>query len=146
MMQYELHVSKRNLNQLYEHAEMQFPSEAVALLFGTTAGHHVYANHVELVSNTSRTGHTSFSVNPEVEYTLLMEADKRGESLVGIFHSHPAPAAPSKTDVKNMRLNPVVWLIASKLTGNWIINGYVLNTNDIVDVVIHAVEFDGSIP
>jgi proteasome lid subunit RPN8/RPN11 len=146
MMQYELHVSKRNLNQLYEHADLQFPSEAVALLFGTTAGHHVYANHVELVRNTSRTDHTSFSVNPEVEYTLLMEADKRGESLVGIFHSHPAPPTPSKTDVKNMRLNPVVWLVASKLTGNWIINGYVLDVNDVADVVIHAVELDDSIP
>jgi proteasome lid subunit RPN8/RPN11 len=146
MMQYELHISKRNLTQLYEHAEMQFPTEAVALLFGTTSGHSVYTNHVELMANTSATALTSFSVDPEAEYDLLMAADKRGESLIGIFHTHPAPPKPSKADMKNMRLNPVIWLVGSKLTGSWIINGYVLDANDVTDVAIHVVELDDSSP
>jgi len=146
MMQYQLHISRRNLTRLYEHAEMLLPVEAVALLFGTTSGVSVYANRVELMENTSKTILTSFSVDPEAEYNLLIEAEKRGESLVGIFHSHPAPPKPSLTDMRNMYLNPVIWLIASKLTGKWIIKGYVLDADDTPEVVIHVEELDDSVP
>ncbi|MDH4215139.1 MAG: M67 family metallopeptidase [Candidatus Thorarchaeota archaeon] len=146
MNQYQLHISRRNLKRLYEHAEMLLPQEAVALLFGTTTGASVYANRVELMENTSTNFLTSFSVNPEAEYILLIDAEKRGESLVGIFHSHPAPPKPSLTDMKNMRLNPVIWLIASKLTGSWIIKGYVLDADDVAEVVIHVVELDDAVP
>ena len=142
MNQYQLHISRRNLKRLNEHAEMLLPQEAVALLFGTTTGASVYANRVELMKNTSTSFLTSFSVDPEAEYTLLIDAEKRGELLVGIFHSHPAPPKPSLTDLKNMRLNPVIWLIGSKLTGSWIIKGYVLDADDVAEVVIHVVEFD----
>ncbi|MFW9958769.1 MAG: M67 family metallopeptidase [Candidatus Odinarchaeota archaeon] len=146
MNQYQLLISRRNLKRLYEHAEMLLPQEAVALLFGTTTGASVYANRVELMENTSTNFLTSFSVNPEAEYILLIDAEKRGESLVGIFHSHPAPPKPSLTDMKNMLLNPVIWLIASKLTGSWIIKGYVLDADDVAEVVIHVVELDDAVP
>jgi proteasome lid subunit RPN8/RPN11 len=146
MMQYILHISRRNLTQLYNHAEKQLPTEAVALLFGTVSGITVYTNRVELMENTSNVPLSSFSVDPESEYNLLIEAEKQGESLVGIFHSHPAPPRPSSTDKRNMRLNPVIWLVASKLSGSWIINGYVLDTNDITEVIIHVAELDDSIP
>ena len=89
---------------------------------------------MELVENESKTGHTAFSVNPEIEYELLIEAEEQGEDLVGIYHSHPAPPVPSETDLRNMRLNPVIWLISSKLTGDWITNAYVL-VGDNVDKV-----------
>jgi proteasome lid subunit RPN8/RPN11 len=146
MMQRKLHISRRNLTRLYEHAEMQLPAEAVALLFGTISGISVYTNRVELIDNTSTATLTSFSVNPETEYNLLIEAEKKGDSLVGIFHSHPAPPRPSPTDMKNMHLNPVIWLVASKLTGSWEIKGYILDTNDATEVIICVAELDDLIP
>jgi proteasome lid subunit RPN8/RPN11 len=146
MMQIELHISRRNLTRLYEHAEMRLPTEAVALIFGTISGNSVNAHRVELMDNVSPATLTSFSVEPEAEYNLLLEAEERRESLVGIFHSHPAPPRPSSTDLRNMRLNPVIWLVASKLTGTWIIKGYVLDAKDVAEVIIHAAELDDSIP
>jgi proteasome lid subunit RPN8/RPN11 len=86
----------------------------------------VVVSHIELIQNIAESK-TSFSVDPEVEYKLLVEAEERGEDLVGIFHSHPAPPKPSSSDLRNMRLNPVVWLISSKLTGCWISRAFILD-------------------
>ncbi|MFW9843418.1 MAG: M67 family metallopeptidase [Candidatus Thorarchaeota archaeon] len=133
-MHYELHVFEQDLAQLQQHAEVSLPSEAVALLFGVISENKVYVNRIELMENESSANRTTFSVDPETEYQLLIEAEERGESLVGIYHSHPAPPEPSKTDLKNMRLNPVVWLIASKLTGNWIAKAYVLESEDAIEI------------
>ncbi len=126
MMHYELHITEQDFVRLQQHAETTFPGEAVALLFGILSENIVSANRVELMENESKTSQTTFSVNPESEYQLLIEAEERGESLVGIYHSHPAPPEPSKKDLRNMRLNPVIWLISSKLTGGWITKAYIL--------------------
>jgi proteasome lid subunit RPN8/RPN11 len=134
MMHYEIHISQQNLSRLKKHAEDSLPCEAVALLFGIISEYTVHTNRVELVENESKTGRTTFSVNPEIEYQLLLEAEEQGESLVGIYHSHSAPPAPSDTDLRNMILNPVIWLISSKLTGSWITKAYMLvedNANEI---------------
>lgn len=146
MMQYELQISSNDLIRLQDHAERMLPDEAVALLFGTISGISVHVTRVEIMENTSSIARTSFSVSPEVEYGLLVEAEKRGESLVGIFHSHPAPPRPSQSDLRNMHLNPVVWLVASKLTGSWIVKGYVLEEKGAVKVVMHVVRSRDSIP
>ncbi len=138
-MHYELHISEQNLILLLKHAESILPIEAVALLFGTITKNIVKVNRAELMENESDNRKTSFSVNPEVEYKLLIEADELGESLVGIYHSHPAPPAPSKTDLKNMRLNDVVWLISSKITGEWISRAYILDGTAVSEVPIKYV-------
>lgn len=134
MMHYEIHIFQRNLIRLKKHAETNLPREAVALLFGVIFEYIVRVNRVELMKNESKTDRTAFSVNPETEYQLLIEADEQGESLVGIYHSHPAPPVPSETDLRNMRLNPVIWFISSKLTGDWVTKAYMLigeNVNEI---------------
>ena len=135
-MHYEIHISQHDLVQLHMHAETNLPREAVALLFGTISENIVHANRVELMENESKTNLTAFSVNPEVEYKLLIEAEEQGEALVGIYHSHPAPPAPSETDLRNMRLNPVVWLISSKLTGDWKTKAYILVEDQVKEVTI----------
>jgi len=134
MMQYELQLFEQDCARLQQHAETNLPCEAIALLFGTNLENIVYVNRAELMENESKESRTTFSVNPETNYKLLDEAEAQGESLVGIYHSHPAPPEPSSTDLRNMRLNPVIWLIASKLTGFWVTKAYILedgNTNEI---------------
>lgn len=138
MMHYEIHISQQDLIQLKKHAEDSLPCEAVALLFGVISGYIVHARRVELVQNESKTGCTSFSVNPETEYQLLLEADDQGETLVGIYHSHSTPPIPSETDLRNMYLNPVIWLISSKLTGAWITKAYMLVEDNVNEIPIKS--------
>lgn len=131
-MGFHLYLDIDELERLHVHAEDCLPFEAVALLFGTTSDNKIVVTRVAIVDNTSKS-RTTFSVNPEVQYRLLVEAEDLKESLVCIFHSHPAPSRPSKSDVGNMKLNPVVWLIASKETGSWESHAFILENGEIME-------------
>lgn len=135
-MQYTLHLSFDNLYNLHEHAETNLPNEAAALIFGNVSGSSIIVKHIELVSNESDSRIISFKVNPEEQYRLFMEAEERNEELVCIFHSHPAPPYPSNTDLKNMKLNPVAWLIASKESGEWESRAYLLNDETVEEIKV----------
>jgi proteasome lid subunit RPN8/RPN11 len=91
---------------------------------------------VRLVDNVADSRHTSFYVDPEVQYRLMMEEEDRGRALVCIFHSHPAPPRPSSSDLRNMRLNPIVWLIASKVSGTWKTGAFILLEDEVTPVRI----------
>ena len=136
-MQFVLRLSENDLNRLHNHAEQSLPLEAAALLFGRVQDNNVVVKCIELVENAADSK-TSFSVDPETEYKLLVEAEERGEDLIGIFHSHPAPPKPSSSDLRNMRLNPVVWVISSKLTGSWESRAYILEDDNLneVDLIV----------
>ena len=135
-MQYTLHLRNGDLSLLHAHAENCLPLESVALLFGVIDEHLVVVKCIECVRNESDKAATSFYVNPEKEYQLLIDAESRGEELIGIFHSHPAAPMPSSSDLDNMRLNPVVWLIASKTSGAWNSKGFVLDDAVAVEIPI----------
>ncbi|MFW9893464.1 MAG: M67 family metallopeptidase, partial [Candidatus Thorarchaeota archaeon] len=107
-----------------------------ALIFGNVSGSSIIVKHIELVSNESDSSIISFNVNPEEQYRLFVEAEERNEELVCIFHSHPAPPYPSNTDLKNMKLNPVAWLIASKESGEWESRAYLLNDETVEEIKV----------
>ncbi|MDF1537565.1 MAG: M67 family metallopeptidase [Candidatus Thorarchaeota archaeon] len=131
-MEFYLHLSTGELERLHAHAEDSLPFEAVALLFGTIADNRIVVTRVVIVDNISKS-RTVFSINPEIQYRLLIEAEEIGDSLVCIFHSHPAPPRPSESDLENMKLNPVVWLIASKETGNWESRAFLLKCLRVIE-------------
>ena len=130
-MQYSLQLSNDDLLKLHEYAETNLPNEAVALIFGIVSEDSIAARRIELVLNKSSSSVTSFNMDPEKQYQLLIEAEDRNEELVCIFHSHPAPPYPSVTDKRNMKLNPVVWLIASKERGAWESRAYLLSEDKV---------------
>jgi proteasome lid subunit RPN8/RPN11 len=136
-MQYALHLSGMDLDTLHNHAETNLPSEAAALLFGHVSDHLVMVNRIELVQNEAPSRTTSFMVNPEEQYRLLVEAEELGEELVGIFHSHPAPPFPSNRDLQNMKFNPVVWLIASKNSGSWVSKAFLMENDEVKEIDLH---------
>lgn len=55
----------------------------------------------------------SFSIGPAELLDAYNLAESKGMEVTGIFHSHPAKALPSSTDIKYMQINPVIWLIYS---------------------------------
>jgi proteasome lid subunit RPN8/RPN11 len=55
----------------------------------------------------------TFSIEPtELIYAYNL-AESKGMDVIAIFHSHPAKAWPSSTDMKFMEINPVIWVIYS---------------------------------
>ncbi len=121
----EIILTQNMLDAMLDHAEFWHPMEGVALLFGHISNQRSITERVALMENSAASVAT-FKVEPEEQYRLLVEAEERGEELVGIFHSHPASVYPSNTDLENMRLNPVVWIIASKRRGTWKYGSFVL--------------------
>lgn len=57
----------------------------------------------------------AFKIDPSEVFEVFDEADRIGLEVIGVFHSHPAPAEPSNIDLEYMKANPMVWLIASML-------------------------------
>jgi proteasome lid subunit RPN8/RPN11 len=55
----------------------------------------------------------SFSIDPTELLNVYNLADDKGMEVAAIFHSHPAKASPSSTDIKYMEVNPVIWIIYS---------------------------------
>ncbi|MBD3405508.1 MAG: peptidase [Candidatus Lokiarchaeota archaeon] len=126
-------MKQSDLDLLLSHAEEDLPFESVSLLFGNETESGFHATRAVHMNNTLRSK-TQFRIDPEELYSLLLAAERDNEELVGIFHSHPAPPFPSSSDISNMRLNPVVWIIASNLTGSWIYRGYILDNGKIHNV------------
>ncbi|MHA1638057.1 MAG: M67 family metallopeptidase [Candidatus Thorarchaeota archaeon] len=134
-MDYRLRLSRNDLECLYDHAETTLPLESVALLFGQVSENCVIVSRIEIVEN-SKKSHTEFSVDPVVQYKLYLKAEEIGDELVCIFHSHPASAKPSGKDTMNMKLNPVVWLIASKISGQWDSKAFILQDSQVHEITI----------
>lgn len=132
---YSLRIEAAHMEMLLTHAENSLPLEAVALLFGTEDNDQVVVNSVELLEN-SAGSETSFAVDPVKQYNLLVKAEKIGEELVCIFHSHPAPPVPSTSDIRNMKLNSVVWIVASKTTGEWKYGAYLLDNGQPLKIKV----------
>ncbi len=128
-----IQITPEHLLSLYDHAENSLPNESVALLFGTIQDGIARVSHIEPVNNTA-VSPSRFEVDPVTEYNLLIQYERFGIRMVGIFHSHPAPPRPSERDVENMRLNPVIWLIASKSTGSWSSHAFYLKGDEVTEV------------
>lgn len=133
-----MRISKGDLDRLICHAESSLPLESAALLFGRIESNVILVTRVEPVDNVLKSS-VAFEVDPMVEYRLLLDAEARGEEMIGIFHSHPAPPMPSKQDLRNMDLNPVVWLIASKTTGRWKSRAFLLDNMKLAEVSLIVV-------
>ncbi|MHA1771125.1 MAG: M67 family metallopeptidase [Candidatus Thorarchaeota archaeon] len=128
-----IHIPSEALSSLYNYAEQCLPNESVALLFGMIRDGTAIVTLVEPMENIANSP-TRFEVDPVAEYELLIRAEQLDIELVAIFHSHPAPAHPSTTDILYMKLNPVVWIIASNLTGAWVSRAFHFNDTTVVEI------------
>jgi len=106
------------IQTLLSEAKRTYPLEACSLLLGKIRGNTVEVTDV-LCTQNIRKSPVRFEVDPEILYQVYSRAENEGKDFIGVFHSHPAPAIPSETDLKYMESNPyVVWVILSTLNHN----------------------------
>ena len=99
------------MQKLTEETADRYPVEACALLLGVYQGEKAVVKKVRIAENINDSS-TSFALDPSFVYQVLLEGEKEGLEIVGIFHAHPAPPYPSSSDRGGMKLWPVIWLIA----------------------------------
>jgi len=111
-MTLRLVLSAKHADELRKLATDSLPLESCALLIGKTNNEDVTVSEV-IVANNADKSQVSFSIEPKELLDAYNKAESKGLEIVAIFHSHPAPAKPSSTDVKYMEINPIPWLILS---------------------------------
>ncbi len=79
---------------------------------------------------------SSFLLDPEQFYKFLIEGEKKGLELVGVWHTHLGDPNPSIIDVKTMMMWPIVWVIFDAITGIFTASKYDVETEKIVSVKV----------
>ena len=112
-----LRLQRRHVDLLKQEAEKVQPVEACALLFGKLSSGEAVVEAVVFAPNKLQSA-TMFEIDPARVAAAFTEAEEQDLEFVGLFHSHPAPAAPSSIDLKSMRLwGDAIWLILPSTDG-----------------------------
>jgi proteasome lid subunit RPN8/RPN11 len=93
------------------------PNESCAFLLGTGQNKIVIAEILPVKN--ARASYASFEIPPDELLKAYDYAERAGLQVAGIFHSHPSPPSPSRTDMHFMEINPVVWVIYSTTEGRF---------------------------
>src|SRR3712207_4592638 len=97
-----------HIRRLIGIAKEALPNESCAFLLG----HNYEVVEILPMRNIDESPIT-FSIEPAELIQAYNLAESKGMQVIAIFHSHPAKAWPSSTDIKFMEINPVVWVIYS---------------------------------
>ncbi|MEM4062181.1 MAG: Mov34/MPN/PAD-1 family protein [Desulfurococcaceae archaeon] len=113
--------------------------ERVFLGVGYLRDDRVTVNSVIECPNVSDKPTLRFTADPLCVYRVYREAEERGEQVVLLAHSHPAPPYPSLEDVKGMRNSgSLVWLIVSSTSGEH--KAWMLENDEPIEVIIEVTD------
>lgn len=113
----ELIISLKDLKEILSRS-LSSQIEQTGLLIGKFKERKAFVKRVVFTKNINKSS-ISFTIDPMEVYRTIINAEKEGLEVVGIYHSHPAPPAPSLSDKRGMKLWPVVWLIVNSITGDY---------------------------
>jgi len=113
-----LRLKRHHVDLLKQETKKVHPVEACAMLFGKLSQNEAVVEKVEVAPNELQST-VRFEIDPVKVAAAFTEADEEGLDFIGLFHSHPAPTAPSPIDLKYMKLwGDALWLILSSTDGN----------------------------
>jgi proteasome lid subunit RPN8/RPN11 len=106
-------------NRIFEQMEATYPNEGGGFLLGKIDGDSVTIHDITQVGNVFATEeqYHRYAMRPQDWMRMEDEAEARGFSLVGYYHSHPdSPAIPSIYD-RDHALPNFVYIITSVQDG-----------------------------
>jgi proteasome lid subunit RPN8/RPN11 len=112
-------LSKALQRQIFGQMEATFPNEGGGFLLGKNNGDNTHIVDVIAVENVfeSEEQYHRYAMTPQNWAKMEDEADERGLSLVGYYHSHPnSPAIPSEYDRVHALPN-FIYIISSVMNG-----------------------------
>lgn len=122
----ELTILQEDMNLIQSELEVNKPCEACGVMIGTAENTTVKVKKVTPITNVRRTS-ASFELDPQEFFNAWNSADKNGDEIVGVYHSHPFSfGTPSSWDRDTMKNVSLVWLIA----GTNGIFGYIYDDDD----------------
>jgi proteasome lid subunit RPN8/RPN11 len=123
------------IEELIKIAKDALPNECCAFLLGQ----HNEDGKVAIILRMRNIDESpvSFSIDPAELLNAYTLAETKGMEITAIFHSHPAKASPSSTDIKYMQINPVAWVIYSTTENE--IRAFVYENDDIKEIGIKTI-------
>lgn len=103
-------LSNKILKIIKQHILESKPCEACGLIIGLIKDSIAEGKEVLRIKNV-QTSHIAFLMEPTELCDAYLYAEKKGLDVVAVYHSHPNSTKPSALDIRNMKLNPYVWLI-----------------------------------
>ncbi len=98
----KLTIPQEILDRIHNHGEAAYPEEGAGLMMGQVEEDDIrYVKSILPLNNAREDNarHNRYLLTPEDMLRGEEVAEKRGQSIVGIFHSHPDhPARPSEFD------------------------------------------------
>lgn len=110
-----VHLAQGLQKRIFEQLQAAYPHEAGGFLLGTFERDDLHIVEAVAIENTFaiEERHHRYAMTPADWSRLEDEADARGLTLIGYYHSHPnAPAIPSEYD-REHALPHFTYLIAS---------------------------------
>ena len=105
--------------RIFRHLEASYPNEGGGFLLGAAGGDDVRVDDIIKIDNVyaAEEQYHRYAMTPQDWARLEDEADARGLTLVGYFHSHPdSPAIPSIFD-RDYALPNFVYIITQVQDG-----------------------------
>jgi proteasome lid subunit RPN8/RPN11 len=92
-------LGREHVDEMCEHARSMSPAECCGLIGGKGAGR---AESIYRLRNVARNPLTAYETAPEELFAVQREMRGRGQTLLGIYHSHPRSPepVPSERDVR----------------------------------------------
>ncbi len=106
--------------RIFEQMEASYPNEGGGFLLGVQTGDAVQVRDIIQINNVfaAEEQYHRYAMTPQDWARLEDQADERGLSLVGYYHSHPdSPAIPSVYD-RDHALPNFVYIITSVQSAN----------------------------
>jgi proteasome lid subunit RPN8/RPN11 len=118
--------------RIFKHLESTYPNEGGGFLLGTVSGQDVQIDDTIQIENVfeAQEQYHRYAMTPQDWARLEDQADERGLTLVGYYHSHPdSPAIPSIYD-RDHALPNFTYLITQVQNGSAVdMRGWRLRTD-----------------
>jgi proteasome lid subunit RPN8/RPN11 len=102
------------VDEIVAHAREEAPNECCGMIGGSDAIAATLYRSINAEASPLR-----YSLDAQDQFRIMQEIERRGEELIGIYHSHTASAAyPSQTDVNLAAYPDAVYVIASLQDGD----------------------------
>ena len=121
-------VPRQMVEEMIAHAREEAPNECCGMIGGADGSATTVYRSINAEASPLR-----YSLDASDQFRIMQEMEKRGEELVGIYHSHTGSAAyPSQTDVNLAAYPDAVYVIVSledpqnpEVRGFWIRDGQI---------------------
>ncbi|MGH2981168.1 MAG: Mov34/MPN/PAD-1 family protein [Solirubrobacterales bacterium] len=131
-----MRISRQMVDEIVAHAREEAPNECCGMIGGSSA---TAANLYRSIN--AEASPLRYSLDAQDQFRIMQEIERRGEELVGIYHSHTASAAyPSQTDVNLAAYPDAIYVIVSLQDGDSPdVRGFWIRDGKIEDAELDAV-------